>query len=253
MTRVRLLLLLAAVAALSALAFASDLWLHPPTPAETGEVAPGIYALRDGTVNAWAVEHLPAAGVPAPPPRERNLFLVDAGLTAASMEAELRSLGLAPERVTHILLTHSDRDHVGLLAALPSAEIILHADEIPMTDGTLKRAFGLFRNLPLPRPARAAADREPFAIGGRAVTCVAAPGHTAGHCAWRIGDMLFAGDAFLLDASGAPRPFWRLFHRDGRTARESAARLLAYARETGVARILTGHSGWAAAGAAGNR
>lgn len=251
MPRRRALVLAAVAFAIALCVFLSDLLLHPAAPAPTGPVAPGLYALRDGNVNAWAVEHLPRDGEPAPPPHLRDLILVDAGLAAATVEAALRACGLDPSRITHVLLTHTDRDHTGFLPRTGSAEILLHEDEIAMTDGSLSRAFGIFFNPPLPRRARTLRDGESLPVGGRTVACLAAPGHTAGHCAWRVDDLLFTGDAFLLDASRGPRPFWRMFDRDGRAARASAERLLAYARTHGADRLLTGHSGWIGANPAG--
>lgn len=239
MPRLRRPLIAATALAIALSAYLSDLVLHPAAPTPTGPVAPGVFALADGHVNAWAVEH------------SDGVLLVDAGADPDAIERALAECGIDPARITRILLTHTDRDHTGFLPRTGTAEILLHAAETRMTDGSTSRAFGIFYNRPLPRPARTIRDGETLAVGGRAIRCLAAPGHTAGHGAWRVDDLLFTGDAFLLDAARKPRPFWRLFDMDRTRAAESAAALLSYARGNGVKGIFTGHSGWIGTESAG--
>ncbi|MDX6763627.1 MBL fold metallo-hydrolase, partial [Streptomyces sp. F8] len=76
------------------------------------------------------------------------LTLVDAGSaeSAAEIEGAIRSLGLPPERLERIVLTHCHRDHVGAageLAARWGAAVLAHRLDAPVVRG----------ERPVPEPA----------------------------------------------------------------------------------------------------
>src|SRR4051812_15146137 len=73
-----------------------------------------------------------------------NVILVDAGLPgqlAPIREAMQQQAGVAFERITQVILTHHDIDHLGglreLLSELPGrVRVLAHIEEKPYIDGT---------------------------------------------------------------------------------------------------------------------
>ena len=157
--------------------------------------------------------------------------------------ARLRHLGLNPDAVGHIVLTHLDLDHVGGLADFPEAQV--HILGVEAAAAAKRATIGeRFRY----RPAQLAdqsrwklydeADVEPWcdvaAIKVQTsrsldVRLVLLPGHTRGHCgvAIDLGDvwLLHVGDSYYshleLDPASASWPlntFRRLVHVDPRAA-----------------------------------
>lgn len=141
--------------------------------------------------------------------------LLDTGLVGEPMLIRWRvaRLGLTPDSIKAILLTHGHLDHAGNLAWARrwcGAPIHAHRSEQQHIDGTypyagvnawcgrLERAGrALFRNgepVPIDVPV-ADGDLLPFWGGLRVVHL---PGHTLGHCGFysEKHDLLFSGDLF---------------------------------------------------------
>lgn len=134
---------------------------------------------------------------------------------------QIRALGLNPDRVTDILLTHLDIDHAGGLEDFPQARIHVTAEE---ARGAIHAPDGFERRRYNPRMWR---DREitEHAVGSGSwfgfsgvipldaiapgVSFVPLPGHTRGHAGVAVrrddGWLLHAGDSFYYAcAIGAP-------------------------------------------------
>jgi glyoxylase-like metal-dependent hydrolase (beta-lactamase superfamily II) len=134
-----------------------------------------------------------------------RLILVDAGFIretplVGKLLPNLASIGVSPDDIDVILMTHLHPDHeAGLTdaegrAAFPRAELIVHEDEIRFwqDEGAYARASptvqGYFH---LARTALAAyAGRVSAVAGGDepvpGITVFPTPGHTPGHTAWHI-------------------------------------------------------------------
>jgi glyoxylase-like metal-dependent hydrolase (beta-lactamase superfamily II) len=130
--------------------------------------------------------------------------------------AALAELGIAPEAVDYLLLTHVHLDHAGgagaLLQALPAARAVLHPRGAPhMIDPArliagARRVYGAERFAQLygelvPIPAervRVVADGERLTLGGRTLELRHAQGHALHH--YVIVDAahrsIFSGDTF---------------------------------------------------------
>jgi glyoxylase-like metal-dependent hydrolase (beta-lactamase superfamily II) len=165
--------------------------------------AEGIYGLRGAM---GEVCHLLVDGPEA--------WLLDTGLAGQPpfLRHRLRRLGLGPESIRGILLTHGHLDHTGNLAALKEwtgAPVYGHAAEQRHVDGSYPyegvarwcgrlesagRALLRYRTAKIDETIQEG-DLLPFWGGLRVIHL---PGHTEGHCGFyseRHG-LLFTGDLF---------------------------------------------------------
>ncbi|MFE2876019.1 MBL fold metallo-hydrolase [Streptomyces roseus] len=171
------------------------------------------------------------------------LTLIDSGHVGAgaAIEQAVRSLGLGPERLERIVLTHCHRDHVGAaeeLAARWGAQVVAHRLEAPVIRGELPvpepdlldwelplYAHGLtVPQAPPTRVDREVEDGEVLPFGDGAVV-VHAPGHTTGSIGVHLPrhGVLFAGDCI----AGVGQVMLGVFNVDRAQARASFRRLAA--------------------------
>jgi glyoxylase-like metal-dependent hydrolase (beta-lactamase superfamily II) len=113
------------------------------------------------------------------------------------------------EKVRHILLTHTHRDHSGGIAALKAAtgaQVIgcapyraLHESEGPETDSAHDRTY---------QPDAILADGDEVRGPGYGLRAVATPGHTANHLAFALESerALFSGDHVMAWATSVIIP-----------------------------------------------
>ncbi len=157
-----------------------------------------------------------------------GLLLVDCGYPGALplLEAELNAHGFDPLRLTHLILTHHDFDHMGASAALkrkyPHIRILAHELEAPYISGQLEplrltQAKAMQHTLPEHEkegglafiemlqsvepiaPDVVMKDRQQLPYCG-GLMILHTPGHTAGHIsvlAEALG-VIAAGDAAVL-------------------------------------------------------
>lgn len=197
-------------------------------------LTPRIHELALGIVNAWLIQE------------DEGVCLIDTGGPGRAEEilAAVRNLGLRPEDVRHIVLTHHHADHAGSIAALRGetpAKVYAHPRDAALirrgvaVRPELKPSPGIVGALvarlgagALPQTYQPGivdgevADGQVLPIAG-GLRVIHAPGHSAGHIALlseREG-VLFAADAcgnmFGLGPS--------LMHEDTEQAMRSLARL----------------------------
>lgn len=158
-----------------------------------------------------------------------KLVLVDAGSgntmgpTLGKLPDNLRALGVAPEAVDVILLTHLHPDHSnGLVdddgrAIFPNAEIVLHANEAsfwldrdPASGASERIRRNIAKSALTTKPyrARMRTVREGEVLPG--ISALPLPGHTPGHTGWLIETgadaLLIWGDLVHLAAVQVARP-----------------------------------------------
>jgi glyoxylase-like metal-dependent hydrolase (beta-lactamase superfamily II) len=133
-------------------------------------------------------------------------FLVDVGpsSTSAALLQALNKLGVP--HLDYLLMTHVHIDHAGGLGQItevfPKARIVGHPKGLPhlvhperlwkgalQTLGATAQGYGEIRAVPPDRIMDAAALDEPF------IQPIATPGHAPHHISYRVGDILFAGEA----------------------------------------------------------
>ncbi len=184
-----------------------------------------------------------------------NRILVDCGFIGSLpiLEQELARYGLSPSRLTGLVLTHHDHDHMGAAAALkranPSLTIYASPTEAPYISAQekplrLRQAEALQATLPAEQQAfgQAFCDLlrrvEPVFVdqllcdGDDTRWCgscriVATPGHTPGYISLVIasGSVVITGDAMALE-NGRPVLANPAFTFDPQQAAKSMERLL---------------------------
>lgn len=169
------------------------------------------------------------------------LIAFDTGINSKATLAELAKLRVVSKRVKHVFLTHSDRDHVGGLAAFPGAKAYLPRAEVAMLDHSTPRFFGLVYNKPLPVKHELLDDNQVLAIGDASIKCLSTPGHTAGSMSYLINNsVLVVGDILNLKQGKVvmDRGFMQLNKPKQRESIQKLSQL------KGVSLICTAHTGY---------
>lgn len=200
-------------------------------PDQPQTFAPGVYGVM-GASNLYILDDA-----------ESGVTVIDAGLpgTTRRVMQLLHDIGRTPQDVRHILITHTDLDHVGGLKALvkaTGARVYAHAKartylqhrRIPphlhFPHKYLAGSVAFFA-LKAAEVDQVVEDEEVLAIAG-GVRVIATPGHTPDHVSyfWERERVLFAGDLFRHTDEGLSfmRPQVTL---DLTAVKQSARRVLA--------------------------
>jgi hydroxyacylglutathione hydrolase len=131
--------------------------------------------------------------------------VVDPGDDPTALRLELARMGA---RTGGILVTHSDVDHIGGVAALADgagAEVWAPAGEVEALRAGETRG-GM--RVPPHDPAHTVAGGDEITVAGIAFEVIDVPGHSSGHVAFHhdgelfSGDLLFAGSVGRVDLAG---------------------------------------------------
>lgn len=172
---------------------------------------------------------------------EGNEILFDSanGAPDSQLLPALDSLDIRPEDIDHIFITHLHGDHIGGLvnnekAAFPNAQ--LHINKVEMEawlampqeqTGTIRRIIGLYGER-----LHTFDMEEPLPYGIKAIP---AYGHTPGHTAYRVGDMIIAGDIMHGPALQTEHPeFCARFDMDKEKAVETRKDIMKTAADNGL-------------------
>ncbi|MEI6853721.1 MAG: MBL fold metallo-hydrolase, partial [Bacteroidota bacterium] len=156
------------------------------SPVKTGMVVDGIYAIKDSYVNMFLI-------------KDSNQFIaIDAGNDVKTISAGLKELNIDPVSVTSVLLTHTDRDHVGALELFKNAKIYISKPESQMLNGQ-KHKFLFFNNSLGGRPHTLLDDQQVLTFTKRNVKGILTEGHTSGSMCYLVDNKyLFTGDIITL-------------------------------------------------------
>jgi glyoxylase-like metal-dependent hydrolase (beta-lactamase superfamily II) len=197
------------------------------TPVETGQITNDVYAVKDGIVNMYLIKD------------GSEFIAIDAGQKNRTIKDEFQKLGLDPDQVRAVLLTHSDFDHVGAVSLYKNAKVYLPENEEQLINGETGR-FLFFGNK-LDIESYKLLDDNVLWIGSVKIMPIPAPGHTPGTTCYVINDRyLFTGDALRLQ-SGSIVPFPKFINKNARRARNSMDKLT---NLDNVQYIFTGHYGY---------
>lgn len=195
-------------------------------PEDTKKIG-AMYCIRDQHANMFAFR------------TSAGYIAFDAGITDDGIEKELVSLGIEPDSVVRVFLTHTDHDHAGGLDLFDNAQVYISDAEKQMVDGTTSRAPLMHNSIP--EGYKTMADGETVTVGDTKVRGVLAPGHTPGSMCFVVNDsILISGDAFSLQGGKASN-FNELFTMDMPTHLESIKKLSAL---QGIKHIYTAHYGF---------
>ena len=195
---------------------------------ETKEVVHNIYSIKDSFVNMFLI-------------RDTDGYVaIDAGNDIHVIRDNLKVLNINPDKVTAVLLTHTDGDHVGALKLFRNARIYLSKDEEQMINGH-KTKLLFFHNRLYTKDYTLLDDEQTILVGGLSIKAIMTPGHTPGSMSYQVNDScLFVGDAFGLKDGKVEKPN-QFFSSDMKTA------IMSFDKISGlsdVEYIFTAHNGY---------
>ena len=199
------------------------------SPMETGKLVEGIYVIKDDFANFFIVEE------------EGARIVIDCGISPAAAAREMEKLGIKPEEVAAVFLTHTDADHAGALSLFGKAKLYMAKEEELMLNGQKSKRF-------FPRNSISRTDyillenRQVVHIGALKVEALVAPGHTSGTTAYLVNEKhLFTGDILSLK-EGKMAPIPGFFNMDTALALKS----MEIVRQVPTAKwLFTSHWGYA--------
>jgi len=202
--------------------------LDQVNPIETGKITDNLFVVRTGTANFYLYK------------TEHSIIAFDCGYGKCQIKRELYRLGINPESITHLFLTHSDFDHANGLSVFENAKIYLSFDEEQLINGKKARKFGVIYNSRIKREYHLLKDNDLVTVDSTKIRAIAAPGHTTGSMSYLIDNkILIIGDAFRI-INGKVCPI-KLYNMDSKKHRESIRKL---AKLKNVELVCTGHRGY---------
>ena len=196
---------------------------------ETAEIAVGVYSIKDGFANMFIFKD------------SSNYIAIDAGNDIDVVTAGFIKLNLDPDKVSAVLLTHSDGDHIAALKLFKNAKIYMAKEEIHMMNGD-NHKFLWFNNK-LNADYTPLEDGQIITVNNTKIQGILTPGHSTGSMCFLLNDKyLFVGDAASLKDGKIAKPN-EFFSMDIITATTSIKKLTAL---PDAEYIFTSHYGFTA-------
>jgi glyoxylase-like metal-dependent hydrolase (beta-lactamase superfamily II) len=197
------------------------------TPEKTGEINDSVWCIKDHFVNAYLFKG------------KTGYIMIDAGIGKKSFKRELDKLGIKPEKISAILLTHTDGDHIGSLGLFKNAVIYMHHDEVQMINGTTGKTK-FHKTIWKYGPYTTLNNDDTLTIEGLKIKILFTPGHTPGSSCYIIGsNYLLSGDNLFVK-NGKYEQFLDRFNMNTAQQIESIKKL---PDPSTFKYILTGHYG----------
>ena len=200
-------------------------------PMDTGVIIPDVlFTIRTRNNNFFILN------------QDNHIICIDAGYRNTkkiNVPFEFEKLGINPDSVECVFLTHTDMDHTGGLDLIRNAKIYLGSAEEQMITRKTAR-MGLYYNKILPREYVPLEDGEIVNIGSIKVQTIFCPGHTPGSVSYLVNDsILFTGDNLRLE-NGKVHIFFKAVNMDSKRQGDSIMKL---AKFTGIKLMCTAHTG----------
>lgn len=152
------------------------------TPGETGKINDTVWCIRDKFVNAYIFMG------------DSGYVMVDAGFSKKNFKVQMEKIGISPEEIKTLLLTHTDGDHIGATGLFKNAKIYMHREEEQMINGTTSK-MSIFKTVWKYGPYNLLSYDRIFVVNGLRIKIIHTPGHTPGSACYIIGnDYLATGD-----------------------------------------------------------
>ncbi|WP_350454099.1 MBL fold metallo-hydrolase [Slackia heliotrinireducens] len=211
-------------------------------PCETGRLTDVVSCVREYDVNIFLLR------------KGKATIAIDAGYKGhPGLVPGCEAVGIKPESVEALFLTHADPDHAGGLDVrqenrFSHAQVYLGEIEENYLTNTYHRKqigpFGLKNSVTIADGYRLLADGEEVQVGEFTVQALLVPGHTLGHLCYLVdGTMLFTGDAIALNKDGG-WCFFDMFNYDSDLNRRSLEALRRRIDLNRVEYVFTSHNGF---------
>jgi len=143
-------------------------------PQPTGELVPGIYAIRNIRNN------IPFVNFFVVRINENKYIAIDAGMDSTQSSNELNKINISANNVVAVFITHNHFDHIGSLSIFTNATVF--------TGNTTL----------LDIPHQIMLDGEIMEISNLFIQCIYTPGHTKDSVSYLVnGKYLFVGDSLV--------------------------------------------------------
>ena len=180
--------------------------------------------------------------------------MIDAGYNYDRLVEKMGWLGIDPQSVQHILITHQDTDHVGAVEAdspglFQNAALYIGEVENRYLTGEVHRKviYHLYKlpQVTINNKKVLLQDGEVINIDGIKIGCFLVPGHTWGHMVYLVDDRyLFTGDTIWFGADGG-YSFISALAEDNELAVRSLTALEEKLRGRDLHPLfIAGHTGW---------
>lgn len=181
-------------------------------------------------------------------------IMIDAGYNYPRLKEKMAWLGIKPESIQNILITHQDTDHVGAVeedsdCLFRDAKLYVGDIENRYLTGEKCRkvCYGLYKLPPVKinNDKTLVHDGQIFMIDGIRIECFLVPGHTWGHMVYLIDDAyLFTGDTIWFGADGG-KSFINMLAESNPLSIRSLKAFEEKLRARNLhLKIITGHTGW---------
>lgn len=199
-------------------------------PINTSKIEDGIFAIRSFISNFYVLD------------TGTSLIAFDTGTNVLLSKNGMKKLGLNPDNISHVFLTHSDYDHVGGLSIFKNASVYISKAEEPMVTG--KKARMLIKYNKQLDNYTMLNDRDTIQIGNLKIQIISSPGHTIGSACYLINDsILISGDLLRTSDKGRITPFLFFQNMNHSELKRSLSKLMEEGITKQASIILTGHTG----------
>jgi glyoxylase-like metal-dependent hydrolase (beta-lactamase superfamily II) len=177
-------------------------------PLQTERLVGDIFAVKDDYANMFIIQD------------GAQYIVIDCAIDQATVAEQMKKLGINPNDVTAVFLTHTDKDHVGALGLFGKAKLYMSKEEERMISGKKSRFLWFVNSIPR-TDYTLLQDREIIQTGNLKIEGIAVPGHTSGMMAYLVNDKyLFTGDLLRLK-NGKIAPIPSYFDMDAKQAAKS--------------------------------
>lgn len=189
---------------------------------DTGPVCGPVVTIRDGFMNLYVLK------------TAEGLICFDTGWRKGVVASGFEALGLSPQAVTAVFLTHLHWDHARSAGLFRHADVFVGQHETPGQILKWLKPVGKLTRV---------TEGQILTVAGISIRVLETPGHTSGSVSYLAGErFLFSGDVICL-RQGEAFPFPFFFNRDSPEVARSVYKL---AGLNGIEGLFTAHNGFTA-------